>query len=171
MRCTRWHMDTEIRSSRDVAGWIEEWFNASGPHPVVAVCRMAPQAALLEQSLAVGHCHPAGSKTGARRAWSPSAPAGTLQETIPGQWLSGDYPPVHRAGKGERRSPKGLSALCSLRPRGRPEATEEGFCVSVLALMALEDFLSVTRVTSPFRAGYDNRGQPLHTLCGPFTGE
>ena len=35
---------------------------------MVAVCRMAPQAALLEQSLAVGHRHPAGSTTRARRA-------------------------------------------------------------------------------------------------------
>ena len=42
---------------------------------MVAVCRMAPQAALLEQSLAVGHRHPAGSTTPARRAWSPSVPA------------------------------------------------------------------------------------------------
>ena len=79
---------------------------------MVAVCRMAPQAALLEQSLAVGHRHPAGSTTRARRAWSPSVPAGTLQETTPGQWPAGDHPLVHRAGKGsERRSPRGLSAL------------------------------------------------------------
>ena len=35
---------------------------------MVAVCRMAPQAALLEQSLAVGHRHPAGRTTRARRA-------------------------------------------------------------------------------------------------------
>ena len=48
---------------------------------MVAVCRMAAQAALLEQSLAVGHRHPAGSTTRARRAWSPSVQAGTLQET------------------------------------------------------------------------------------------
>ena len=45
---------------------------------VVAVCRMAPQAALLEQSLAVGNRRPAGSTERARRAWSPSVPAGTL---------------------------------------------------------------------------------------------
>ena len=56
---------------------------------MVAVCRMALQAALLEQSLAVGQCHPAGSITWARRAWSPSAPAGTLQETTLGQWPAG----------------------------------------------------------------------------------
>ena len=81
---------------------------------MVAVCRMAPQAALLdkEQSLAVGHRLPAGSTTRARRAWSPSVPAGTLQETTPGQWPVGDHPPVHRAGKdSERRSPRGLFAL------------------------------------------------------------
>ena len=36
------------------------------------MCRMALQAALLEQSLAVGHRHSAGSTTRARRAWSPS---------------------------------------------------------------------------------------------------
>ena len=79
---------------------------------MVAVCRMTPQAALLEQSLAVGHRHPACSTTRARRAWSPSVPAVTLQETIPGQWPAGDHPLVQRAGKGsERRSPRGLSAL------------------------------------------------------------
>ena len=79
---------------------------------MVAVCWMAPQAALFELSLAVGHRHPAGSTTRARRAWSPSVQAGTLQETTPGQWPAGDYPLVHRAGKGsERRSPRGLSAL------------------------------------------------------------
>ena len=79
---------------------------------MVAVCRMAPQAAVLEQRLAVGHRRPAGSKTRARRVWSPSVPAGTLQETTPGQWPDGDHPPVHRAGKGsERRPPRGLFAL------------------------------------------------------------
>ena len=77
-----------------------------------AVCQMVPQAVLLEQSLTVRHRHPAGSTTRARRAWSPSAPADTFQETTPGQWPAGDHPPVHRAGKGsERRSPRGLSAL------------------------------------------------------------
>ena len=79
---------------------------------MVAVCGMAPQAALLEQSLAVGHRHSAGSTTRARRAWSPSIPADTLQETIPGQWPAGDHPPVHRAGKdSERRPPRELFAL------------------------------------------------------------
>ena len=79
---------------------------------MVAVCWMVPQAALIEQSLAVGHRHPAGSTTRARRAWSPSVPAGTLQETTPGQWPACDHPLVHRAGKSsERRSPRGLSAL------------------------------------------------------------
>ena len=51
---------------------------------MVAVCQIAQQAALLEQSLAVGHRHPAASSTRARRAWSPSVPAGKLQETTPG---------------------------------------------------------------------------------------
>ena len=79
---------------------------------MVAVCRMAPQAALLEQSLAVGHRHPAGSTTRARPAWSTSVPSGTLQETTPGQWPTGDHPLVHRAGKGsEHRTPRGFSAL------------------------------------------------------------
>ena len=73
--------------SRDVAGWIEELFNARGSHPVVAVCRMAPQAALLEQSHAVGHRHSAGSTTRARRAWTPSVSAGTLQEATPATTL------------------------------------------------------------------------------------
>ena len=59
---------------------------------MVAVCRMAPQAALLEQSLAVGHRHPAGSTTWACRARSTSVPVGTLQETTPGQWPAGDHP-------------------------------------------------------------------------------
>ena len=88
--------------------------NAWGLHPVVAVCQMAPQAALPELSLAVGHRHLAGSTTQARRAWSTSVPAGTLQETTPGQWPAGDHPLVHRAGKGtEHRPPRGLSALWS----------------------------------------------------------
>ena len=83
---------------------------------MVVVFRMAPQAALLEQSLAVGHRHPADSTTRARRAWSPSVPAGTLQETTPGQWPAGDHPPVHRAGKSsERRPPRDF---WSSRPRG-----------------------------------------------------
>ena len=57
---------------------------------------------------AVGHRHPAGSTTRARRAWSPSVPAGTLQETTSGQWPAGDHPLVHRAGKdSERRLPRG----------------------------------------------------------------
>ena len=74
---------------------------------MVAVCRMATQAALL-----FSYRHPAGSTTRARRAWSPSVPAGTLQETTPGQWPAGDHPPVHRAGKdSERRPPRELFAL------------------------------------------------------------
>ena len=101
-----------MRSSRDVAGSTEELFNACRPHPVVAVCRMAPQAALLEQSLAVVHRRLAASTTRARRAWSSSVPAGTIQETTPGKWSAGDHPPVYPAGKGsEHRSPRGLSAL------------------------------------------------------------
>ena len=79
---------------------------------MVAVCRMAPQAALLEQSLAVGHRHPTDSTTRAHQAWSPSSPAGTVQETTPGQWPDGDHPLVHRADKGsERRPQRGLYAL------------------------------------------------------------
>ena len=70
---------------------------------MVAVFRMAPQAAPLGQSLAVGHRHPEGSTTRARRAWSPSVPAGTLQETTSSLWPAGDHPPVHRAGKGSER--------------------------------------------------------------------
>ena len=67
---------------------------------MVAVCRSAPQAALPEQSLAVGHCHLAGSTT-------PSVPAGTLQETTLGQWPTGDHPLVHRVGKGSEHQPRG----------------------------------------------------------------
>ena len=79
---------------------------------MVVVCRMAPHAALLDQSLAVGHRRPAGSTTRARRAWSPSVSVGTLQETTLGQWPASDHPLVHRAGKGsESRPPRGLSAL------------------------------------------------------------
>ena len=59
-----------------------------------------------------GASSPAGSPTRACRAWSPSVPAGKLQETTPGQWPAGDHPPVHRAGKdSERRPPRGLLAL------------------------------------------------------------
>ena len=72
---------------------------------MVAVCRMEPKATLLEQSLAVGHRHHAGSTTRARRAWSPSVPAGTLQETTPGQWPAGYHLPVHWAGKDSERRP------------------------------------------------------------------
>ena len=80
---------------------------------MVALCLMAPQAALLEQILAVGHRQPAGSTTRARRAWSPSVPAVTLQETTSGQWPAGDHPPFHGAGKAsKRRLPMGLFALC-----------------------------------------------------------
>ena len=54
----------------------------------------------------------AGSTTQARRAWSPSDPAGTLKETTPGHRPAGAHPPVHRAGKGSRTpSPRGLVAL------------------------------------------------------------
>ena len=42
---------------------------------MVAVCRMAPQAALLEQSLAEGHRHPAGSTTRARRSFFTERPS------------------------------------------------------------------------------------------------
>ena len=130
---------------------------------MVAVCRMSTQVALLEQSLAVGHRLPAGSKTHARRAWSPSVPAGTLQETTPGQWPAGDHPPVHWAGKdSERRPPRGRFAF--LRPRRRPGTTEEGFCVSVLALIALEGFFSVSRVTSPFRAATTEGNRFTHSV-------
>ena len=71
-----------------------------------------------------------------------------------------DHPPNHPAGKdSERRPPKGT--FCSLKPTGSPGTTEESFCVSVLALMASEAFLSVSHVTSPFRAAT--------TECNRFT--
>ena len=50
-----------------------------------------------------GHRDSAGSTTRARRAWSRSVPAGTLQETTPCQWPAGDHPVVLRAGKGSER--------------------------------------------------------------------
>ena len=63
-------------------------------------------------SLAVGQRHLACSTTRARHVWSPSVPAGTHQETTPGQWPAGDNPLVHQAGKGsEHRPPRRLSAL------------------------------------------------------------
>ena len=77
---------------------------------MVAVYWMAPQAALLEQSLAVGHRRPACIITRARRAWSLSVPVGTLLETTPGQWPAGDHPLVHRAGKGSERRPQGVTS-------------------------------------------------------------
>ena len=104
--------------------------NACGPHPVVAVCRMVPQAAPRGQSH--GAALLASSTGRAHQAWSLTDQAGIHRGTIQGQWPAGDHPPVHQAGKcSERRPPMGLSA-----PRGRPGTTGEGSCVSVLALMA-----------------------------------
>ena len=123
---------------------------------------MALQAALLEQSLAVGHRCPAGSTPRARRAWSPSVPAGTLQETTLGQWPAGDHTSVHRASKGSERRLRGDFLL--FEPRGRPGTTERGFCVSVLALMASEDCLPVSRVTSPFRAATTEGNRFTHEV-------
>ena len=71
------------------------------------MCRMAPQAVLLEQSLLLGYRHPAGSTIQGRRAWSPSVPAGTLQETTPGQWPASDHPPVPRPVKIANADPRG----------------------------------------------------------------
>ena len=51
-----------------------------------------------------------------------------------------------------------------LRPRGRPGTREEGFCVSVLALMALEGFLSVSRVNSPFRVARTEGNRFTHSV-------
>ena len=124
---------------------------------------MSPQAALLEQSLVVGHRHPGDSTTRARRAWSQNVPAGTVQETTPGQWPACDHPPAHRAGKdSERRLSSGLFAFLS--PRGRPGTTEEGFCVRVLALMASECFLPATRVTSPLRPATTEGNRFTHSV-------
>ena len=54
--------------------------------------------------------------------------------------------------------------FCSLRPRGRQGTTEEGFCVSVLTLMASEGFLPVSRVTSPFRAATTEGNRFTHSV-------
>ena len=117
---------------------------------MIAVCRMAPQTALLEQSLTVGHRHPAGSTTRARRAWSPSVPAGTLQETTPSQWPAGDHPPVHRAGKDSERRPRGDFLLFEAKRASRDY--RGGLSCQRLGLDGIRNFLSVSRVTSPFRA-------------------
>ena len=90
---------------------------------------MAPQAALLEQSCEASS--PAGGTTRARRAWSPSVPAGALQETTPGQWPAGDNPPVYRAGKESERYPRGLLFFEAKR---RPGTTEEGYFFQRLGL-------------------------------------
>ena len=54
--------------------------------------------------------HPAGNTTHAHRAWSPSTPAGTPQETTWGQLHGADRPPARQAGT------------------GRPGTTEEFVC-------------------------------------------
>ena len=162
MGWTRWHMDTGMRSSRDVAGWIEGLFNASGPNPVVGVCRMAPQAVLLEQSLAVGHRHPAGSTTRTRRAWSPSVPAGTLQETTPGQWSPATTLQFTGLVKVANADPRRDFLLFEAKRasgdyRGRR-------CAIALALIASEGFLSVSRVTSAFRAATTEGNRFTHSV-------
>ena len=121
---------------------------------MVAVYRMAPQATLLEQSLAMGHRHPTGSTTRAPRAWSPSVPAGRLQETTPGEWPAVDHPPVHRASKNSDADPRGDFLLFE----------SEGFYVSVLALMASDGFLPVSRVTSLFRAATTEGNHFTHSV-------
>ena len=83
MGWTRWHMDTGMRSPRDVKParrWMLKLrsYSTPGPHPEEAGCPLVPLADLLEQSLAVEHRRPAGSTTRVRRAWSPSVPASTL---------------------------------------------------------------------------------------------
>ena len=105
---------------------------------MVAVCRMAPQAALLEQSLAVGHRHPAGSTTRVRRAWSPSVPAVHFKRP---HRVSG--PPATTLQftglvKIANADPRG--DFLPFEAKGHPGTTEEGFCVSYLALMASEGF-------------------------------
>ena len=123
------------------------------------MCRMAPQAALLEQSLAVGHCHPAAGLVGLghrmskpvhfqRPHWVSGPPETTLQFTGLVKIANAD--------------PRG--DFFSLRPRGRSGTTEEGFCVSVLALMASEGFLSVSWVTSPFRAATREGNRLTHSV-------
>ena len=105
---------------------------------MVAVCRMVPQAAFLEQDLAVRHRRPEvvqhrlvrlGHRVSKpvyfKRPHRVSGPpATTLQFT----------------GLVNVGTPTPEGTFCSLRPRGRPGATEEGFCVSASALMASEGF-------------------------------
>ena len=146
--------------------YIEESFNAWGPHPVVAVCRMAPLAALLIQSLAVGHRLPAGSTTRARRAWSPSIPAGTLQDT---HWVSG--PPATTLQF------TGLAKVANADPRGdfllfEAKMASRDYRGGLLCQRLGLDGIRGLFVSQPGHfciQSCDNRGQPLHPLCGPFT--
>ena len=89
---------------------------------------MAPQAALLEQSLAVGHSHPAGSTNGL-------------------------------VGLGHRAS-QPVHFKRPHRVSGPPATTLQftGLVKIALALMVSEGFLSVSRVTSPFRAATTEGG-------------
>ena len=116
----------------------------------VAVCRIAPQAALLEQSLAMGHRRPAGSTTRSCRAWSSSVPAIHFKRPHRVSGLPATTLQFTGLVKVANADPRGDFLL--FEARGRPGTTKESFCVSILVLMASEDFLPVSRVTSPFRA-------------------
>ena len=147
-------------------GRLKSCSGPEGLHPVVAVCRMAPQAALLEQRIAVGHRHPAGSTTRARRAWSPSVRAGILQETTRGQWPAATTLKFIGLVKVANADPRGDFLLFDAKRASRDY--RGGLLCQRLGLDGIRGlFVSYPGLFSI--QSCDNRGQPLQPLCGPFT--
>ena len=132
---------------------------------MIAVCRMAPQAAPRRQSDAKAHLT---ISTGqAHQAWSPMDLAGKHSGTTPGQWRADGHLPARQAGKKSERQ-LSREVFFSLRQTGRPGTTEEGCHISVIALMESELFLQVSRVTSSFRSATTEGNRFLHSAdCSP----
>ena len=129
---------------------------------MVAVCRMAPQAALLEQSLAVGHRHTAGSTTQARRAGHRASQP--VQFKRPHR-VSG--PPVTTLQF------TGLVKVANADPRGdflpfeAKRASRDytgGFLCQRLGLHGITGLLSVSLDSSPFRAATTEGNRLTHSV-------
>ena len=127
------------------------------------MCRMAPQAALLEQNLAVGHRRSAGSTTRARhQAPQPvhfkrphlvsGPPATTLQFT--------------RLVKVAIADPQGDSLLFKAK---RASRDYRGLLCQRPGLDGIRG-LFISHQCHFSIHSCNNRGQPLHPLCGPFIG-
>ena len=129
---------------------------------------MAPQAALLEQSLAVGHCRPAGSTTRARRAWSLSVPAVHFKRP---HRISG--PPattLQFTGLVKVNvDPRGDFLL--FEAKGAPKDYRGGLLCTATQYLGLDAIrgLFACQPSHFSIQSCDNRLQPLHPLCGPFT--